>query len=235
MIVNARLITAVLICAACVAFLTHLGFWQLDRLQWKLGLLQKISAEQNVDPKTVKLESFVNDPKAAFKRGTLRGYWAADQTVKVGPRMQDGQVGHWLITPLSLTNRTSVLINRGWIAEDAQTPLPRGYASVRGSLRESDGGGKPVGGNPKYWHRFDIAAIAKAQKIDSPASLALFMESSNPADPAKTIPAPVVAQLRNAHLQYAIFWFVMAGLAVAMFYFSLRGKRSISTPDPSGL
>ena len=65
----------------------------------------------------------------------------------IGPRMHDGNDGYLVITPLERVDpngeKTSVLVNRGWIAkvkadQEKRDPsaLPKGEVVVEGLLRE---------------------------------------------------------------------------------------------------
>lgn len=217
--------------AAGISVLINLGVWQLHRLAWKTQLIEKINAEQSIDPRARPLEALVGDPGNNLSRGYLRGTWMRDETVLVGPKMRGEKLGYWNITPLKLTDGRIVLVNRGWGAGEIKTP--RRDVMAMGTLRESDQGGAPVGGDIKSWHRVDVQAIGKALNLDV-QPLAMFLEFSEPLDLAE--PAPVTASLRNEHKNYAIFWFSMAfALFVIYVAASLRGKRSASSPDPSGL
>lgn len=228
---STKFIVGTVLTAIGIGVLLNLGMWQMHRLAWKTQLLEKIAAQQDVNVRTRPLADLVGDEAGGFSRGYLQGTWMRDQTVLVGPKMRDGAWGYWNITPLKLDDGRVVLVNRGWGEGEIKTS--RHNVKAMGSLRESDPGGEPVGGDIKSWHKMDVPAIGKALQLDV-QPLALFMEVSEPLDMAK--PAPVTANLRNEHRNYAIFWFTMA-LALFGVYtaVSLRGRRSASSQGPSDL
>jgi len=227
---NQRFIFGLVATLIGVAVLCSLGFWQLQRLQWKETLLARIEAEQAIEPRARPLNDIL-DADHNLARGYLRGQWIRDQTVLVGPKMVDGAWGYWNITPFALEDGRIILINRGW--GEAEIKTPRRDVMVMGSLRESDAGGKPTAGNIREWHKLDVQGIAEALKLDV-VPVTMFMEVSEPLDMAR--PAPVAASLRNEHKNYAIFWFSMALVLVVIFAIaSLRGKRSASSQGPSDL
>lgn len=225
---NSRFIVGLAATLMGVAILCGLGFWQLQRLAWKEALIAKIEAESAIDPRARPLDDIL-DEAHGFARGYLRGTWMRDDTVLVGPKIRAGVWGYWNVTPLRLADQRIVLINRGWGEGEIKTP--RHDVTVYGTLRESDTGGKPVGGNARQWHKVDVQGIARALDIET-APVVVFMEYSDPLDLAK--PVPVAANLRNEHKNYAMFWFTMAFVLAAVFAAaSLRGRRSASSQGPS--
>lgn len=239
--VKAKTIVVGALAITAIVVFVDLGFWQLDRLKWKTDLLQKIDAEKSVDANAVPLIDLIDNEDNNLRRGYLSGVWADGGSVRVGPKAVNGVWGYWIITPLKLENDEIILINRGWM-DDARAVVTanavpsKSVVKVTGTLRKSDAKSNAVGGDARLWHVLDIAGISKALGKDHAAKLVLFAESVAPADDAGFKPAPVSASLRNAHLQYAIFWFGAAVLlAVLCAFVSLRGRRSASLQDPSGL
>lgn len=230
------IITGALVLCAVVVFI-NLGFWQLDRLQWKTDLIQKIDAEKNVDATTVPLASLIDNADNNMRRGYLNGTWVDAGSARVGPKAANDQWGYWVITPFKLDDGAIILVNRGWVDDKRIAGLPpKGAVQIMGTLRASDGKGKQIAGDARLFHVLDVQEIARSLGQDNVAKLAFFMDGSVPADDPALQAAPITAQMRNAHRQYAIFWFSAAGLLIALcVIFSLRGKRSASSPDPSVL
>lgn len=227
---NAKTVIIGALTVAAVVVFVNLGFWQLDRLKWKTDLIQKIEAEQAVDASTVPLGKLIDNPNNNLRRGYLSGIWIDTASVRVGPKAIGDQWGYWIITPLALGDGTTILVNRGWVDDKRAMMIANGspqkdVVKVMGTLRAGEKGAQ-VGTDTRLFHVLDVENIAKAMGQNRVARLALFMDSSNPADDAAFQPAPVTASMRNAHLQYAIFWFGAAGLlSVLTLIFILRGKR----------
>ena len=220
-----KLIAGIITAIICI-FLLNMGFWQLQRLQWKNGLIAKLQAEQQIDPKKVSLAAIAERPDAAMRRGFLSGVWVLDKNMRVGPHMVDGQLGYWIVSPLVLNDGTRVLVNRGWVPEKMivvamDSMPPKGIVTITGMLRESDHGAGFVGDDTRSWHELDVNGMAANNGITNVSPLTFFMEGSEPADLADLKPAPVISSLRNEHLNYAIFWFGMAILVVVIFYMAV--------------
>lgn len=74
-----------------------LGMWQLDRAAQK----EKISSERR-DAQPI----------------SLSGHWLVDQTLYIDNRQMNAKQGFFVVTPLLVTGKDYVLVERGWIARD---------------------------------------------------------------------------------------------------------------------
>lgn len=125
-----------------------LGCWQVQRLGWKTELIARFEDRLTFPPLELPLridESMVEqfDYRRVYARGVLRH----DQEMLVGPRLQDGEDGYTVVTPLERVdergNKHKVLCCRGWIKKDAvkqwfrrqNGALPDGEVTVEGLLR----------------------------------------------------------------------------------------------------
>jgi surfeit locus 1 family protein len=210
---------------ACVFILCGLGVWQIQRLHWKADLLARLDrAYANPDPPFMRMEDIEKLSAAPnpFARVKLTGHYAATE-FPVGPRMHDGTVGYHIFTPLLLDTGGAVLANRGWVQADKKTQTGRaeGAVSVTGLLRPLPRRGfftPPDNPAKNEWYSVDIDAMARAAQIDRLAPMVLYAETESAGAP----PLPLKDELRwnppNDHLQYAIFWFGMAGILLAIYY-----------------
>lgn len=92
------------------------------------------------------------DPAAVadfdYRRVYATGVLNHRKEMLVGPRLNDGEDGFLVVTPLERTDEegkgsTSILVNRGWIPKTKKAhrdrdpaALPRGEVTVQGLLRE---------------------------------------------------------------------------------------------------
>lgn len=125
-----------------------LGCWQVQRLGWKTELVARFEDRLTFPPLELPLridesalESF--DYRRVYARGVLRH----DQEMLIGPRIQEGEDGYTVVTPLERVdekgNKHKVLCCRGWIRKDAVKQwfrrgtgaLPEGEVTVEGLLR----------------------------------------------------------------------------------------------------
>ncbi|KAG9128004.1 surf-like protein [Ceratobasidium sp. 392] len=116
-------------------FTFGLGTWQIQRLQWKLALIdeleEKARREPLILPKRVNLSAL---PEFAYRRVLLTGTWDPDpsHTVILGPRTRDNVLGYHIISPLIRPNGASgVLVDRGFVSRDVLERARQTAANVR--------------------------------------------------------------------------------------------------------
>ena len=131
----------------CVALIPitafALGTWQVKRLNWKTEMIAKyedrlvrspLPLPPRIDPSVI--DDF--DYRPVYTVGRFRH----DQEMLIGPRIQNGENGYLVITPLERKGGSTILVNRGWIAKkmakqrDRPDGLPQGEAIVSGLLRK---------------------------------------------------------------------------------------------------
>lgn len=206
-----------------VIVLCSLGTWQVQRLHWKEGLLSEIDQAYQVDisKKLIGSDELLQayDENRLVLRGTVIGSYMLKKTFKLGPRTHDGKQGYHLYTPLKLLDGGTILINRGWIANETVMPLPpTGTVRVQGLVRKPDAPNKftPMN-NPgdDEWFDIDFAQIASVKNIPKLAPYVLYVEG--PDTGVQPIPVGAKPELYNNHKYYAVFWFMMAGLMVIIY------------------
>ena len=103
-----------------------LGTWQVQRLDWKTKLIAKyedrlvkppLPLPPRVDPEAI--SEF--DYRRVYATGRLRH----DKEMLIGPRMNEGEDGFTVITPLEREGGSTVLVNRGWISKKLKDPKDR--------------------------------------------------------------------------------------------------------------
>jgi surfeit locus 1 family protein len=107
-----------------VALTVHLGLWQRDRAQEKRARQAMLDARLRDPP--VRLTGMVPDADALlFRRVRASGEWMAGRQVFLDNQVHAGRAGFFVVTPLRLNGSDdAVLVNRGWIARDANYPRP---------------------------------------------------------------------------------------------------------------
>ncbi|NBB82242.1 MAG: SURF1 family protein [Alphaproteobacteria bacterium] len=209
-------LSATVFAIPALAILIGLGTWQLQRLEWKTELLDRIDSRLAAEP--APLPATVDDPdRWDYRPVTLDGRFDHDAELRLVARTLDGAVGVQLITPLIRPDDAEpVLVNRGWAPEadlDA-VARPVGPISLTGvaQLPPQRGWLQPdnePAANQWYWT--DPPAMADAAGLDRVAPVIVYAAD---ADPDRL---PVGDQVRvdipNNHLDYALTWY---GLAVVL-------------------
>ncbi len=108
-----------------VGLTASLGLWQWGRAQQKLALQAQLEARRQLP--ALQADALLGPSVAApssellHRAVALRGQWLTRYTVFLDNRQMQGRPGFYVITPLRLADRdTVVLVQRGWIARDFQ-------------------------------------------------------------------------------------------------------------------
>jgi surfeit locus 1 family protein len=120
-----------------------LGTWQVQRLDRKTQMIAKF--EDRLTRPPLPLPPRI-DPEAIsefdYRRVYATGILRHDKEMLVGPRMNEGEDGYLVVTPLEREGQSTVLVNRGWISRklENQKDRPEGLkneiVTVEGLLRE---------------------------------------------------------------------------------------------------
>lgn len=219
---------AVFVTFAALATLMFLalGIWQVQRLSWKLDLIERVDARVAADPVAAPgpaLWPSLNTQTNEYTSVTVDGQYVPGQDTLVQAVTELG-AGFWVMTPLTTPQGWTVLVNRGFVAADHRDdrPLPAGEVSVTGLLRMTQPDGAFLRGNDPdadRWYSRDTAAIAAKHGYDAAAPY--FIDANKQSD-TQPIGGLTMVRFRNSHLSYALTWFAMAAGTVALTYFALR-------------
>ncbi len=195
-----------------VCITTGLGIWQVRRLAWKQALLARIDAAEHSPP--VPLAPHPAGFTKVLVRGTLDPAHAMSYEDDVRDDARGNPVmGTHLVEPLLRTGQPPLLVDLGW---EAYPPKPRGgEASITGYVRPAEHAGwlsardDPAG---RRFYTLDPHRIASGLGLGAvaPFTVVALGPPASP-DPARDLPRPP-----NNHLQYAITWFSLGGIAVIM-------------------
>ncbi len=213
-----------------LALMLSLGVWQLQRKAWKDGLEAEMRAGLAAPPVSLDKQQ-ENLAALNYRPVRVRGRFLHDSEAYLGPRTHQGRPGLHVLTPLHLDNGAMILINRGWIPEERRASASRpqgqlqGEVVVQGILRSQLEQGVWT---PEYdakadlWFWYDIDGIARTRGL---ALLPGVIQADDRANPGG-LPIGGMAQpaLVNNHLQYAITWFSLSGVLLAVFLLAHRRK-----------
>ncbi|MFN4142200.1 SURF1 family protein [Aestuariivirga sp.] len=220
-----------------IAILVGLGFWQVQRLQWKEGLLAQLAANAAAPPVDLAtaegLAAQGRDPE--FVRVKFRGSYRHDAWKKMIATYEGGQ-GWTIITPAVSEDGHAVIVDRGRLPGQRLENFerPEGEVEIEGVIRTYRGGqgyfdpANDAAANLWYW--WDVPAMLAASQLPPGLTPFPFVVQLLPASTAAEFPRPQEPQanLANNHLGYAITWFGLAATlaAVAGFYvYELKRRR----------
>lgn len=258
----AKAVLAIIALLLIVLF-AGLGTWQVQRLQWKLALIDRVESRVRASPVAPPAPARwaqVSRESDEYRHVRLAGHFLYEYTTPVQAVSELG-AGFWLLTPLCTTEGSIVLVNRGFLgAADARERYPARRAegnpcaaaapahSLTGLLRITEPGGGFLRENDPVrnrWFSRDVAAIAAARGLDNagpvgaPAVAPFFVDAARAQDPAGAPEAPVggltVISFQNNHLVYAITWYALALMVIAAWWFVARsGPRGATRAKDNG-
>lgn len=211
-------------CALLLVFLIGLGVWQLQRLQWKLALIDR--ANHNLVAPPLSLDRILAlGSDAEYRRVALHGRFDNAKEAYVYGTGPEGAPVYRVVVPFRTDDGRELLIDRGIVPRDLRDPATRpqgivaGETHVVGVWRTSQGVGAftpPPDLAHRIWYSRDVAAIARADGIVLTAP-ALIEADATPNPGGWPRGGQTVVTFRNEHLQYAITWFLMAAGLLAVY------------------
>jgi surfeit locus 1 family protein len=238
-----------------IVLFAGLGTWQVQRLQWKLALIERVETRVHAAPVAPPPPAHwgqISAQSDEYRRVSLAGHYLYQFTTPVQAVSGLG-AGWWLVTPLCTDDGYIVLVNRGFVpmeqggpsryparAAPAGSPAcqPGAGAPVTGLLRVTE----PKGGflrtnDPAHnrWYSRDVQAIAKARGLYNVAPY--FVDAAKDQDPAGAPDHPVggltVITFHNSHLVYAITWYSLALMVIGLWWWAARGGANREQEDVS--
>lgn len=207
------------------------GTWQVQRLAWKTELIATLE-ERHAEPPVALPASAELGPELAHRPVRVRAELQPQPVLRYGVERQQGRPGHAVLQLARLDDGRALVVNRGWLAEDAPpVDTPAGEVTLSGPLRwiadRSKSWATPANdpaANRWYW--YDQAALARAFDADVLPVVLVASERVLPPGPAVPVPQPMAVNLPNNHLGYAITWYGLAVALIAIYtlYGLTRGK-----------
>ena len=222
-----------------MAILLALGFWQLERLEWKNALTAEMRSR--LDAQAIALPQPVPSDlsKLRYRRVALEGRLLHDRDLYRKAQPLRNTRGAHVITPMALADGRQVLVNRGWVPLD-RLDQPNGYSQPEGRVRLQavirEGGWdgmtwlRPANDPAENtWLWMDLDRMAKAAELSNPVTR-LYVDAVDGANPGEyPVGGQTRVNLRNDHLNYALTWFALAlGLAVIYVLFHWQRKEEES-------
>jgi len=217
-----------------IAILIGLGMWQLERRDWKNGLLTRFETALEMPPAAYNPELPANPKEREFMRvhvhgeflsaGTARLMTAAPEAARAQSR---DDFGYLLFAPLKFAGGI-VFVNRGFVPISlAGSPnlFPKGETEVTGIVRLSQQPGwflPPADTSKRLFYAADIRVMAAAAGLGSDNVIESEYIQAQPVAgaaqwPQARDPKELLASIPNDHLEYAITWFGLAAAAAGVF------------------
>jgi surfeit locus 1 family protein len=212
-----RLFPAAFSTFVALCILVALGIWQLQRREWKAGILAAIDHAEAAPP----IPMPADPPQFAkvFVSGTLlpgRALYGVDVRDQLGGPPREGAQ---LMAVLARRDGPDVVVDLGWVPTDGGAPDPLLPATVQGYVRTPDHPGwLSANDDParRHFYTLNPAVIATSLGVQNPAPFTL-VAMGKPAGAGAPVPADALPRPPNNHLQYAFTWFGLGAALVGVF------------------
>jgi surfeit locus 1 family protein len=209
-----------------LVLLIGLGIWQVQRLNWKEGLIAQrdaaVAAAPVAPPRTLA------EAKAReFHNTVAEGTFENDKELFLAASSDEGESGYQVVTPLVMTDGRTMFVNRGFIPLELKDRAKREAGELSGTARISGLMRLPPSTKPSFflpdnrpdinlWFWVDLPAMAKQDGIAD--AVPFYVDADKTPNPGGWPKGGVTRlDLPNDHLQYAITWFSLA-VALAVIY-----------------
>ena len=243
-----RAILGHLVVLGVVAVLVGFGQWQLDRLDQVRSVNARLAARAAEEPADlIRLLAEVGTDAEAleFRRVEVTGVFVAQEEVVQRNRIQRGLQGLDVLTPLDLGDGRTLLVRRGWVPREMdsppveQAPPPTGTVTVTGILERSVeqptfGARDPDDGVLERVFHPDTTRLDR-QMTGALLPVVLRLDAL-PGATATTLPAaPGPPGLdEGSHLSYAAQWHLFALLALGAYTLWWRARLRRTTVSGGG-
>ncbi|RJQ10288.1 MAG: SURF1 family protein [Dehalococcoidia bacterium] len=214
-----------------VAVLCGLGVWQVQRHQWKQGLVAERAAQLAAPPLETPAVLDLPSVEVAWRRVHLVGTWDHSRSMVLANRVRYGIKGEELVTPLfPAAGGPAVLVDRGWYPEAERDRVRASLDAERQASIEGlavDATGRTARQTAqRTWTGLAPESMAEAAGIPlRPWAIIQGTVASEDGRPPAggALPVQRYQPFANTtpHLQYALTWFGIAaalvGVAVARF------------------
>ncbi len=216
-----------------MAGLAQLGFWQLDRLEWRRGMNAQTLARLNAPPVAVTGDT-IWEADWHDRQAVARGILDYRSQVGIKNRFYKEEAGIHLLTPMRLENSDQILmVDRGWIPQAwvsgdwSQYDEGEGLVEVRGLLQDANPYPSGTDGSSpdRLYHREDLELLGRVLDMEV-APMFLLMQPVEGG--ALGWPRRQFKDLHLSegnHLSYAIQWFLFS-LILGVGYVLMVRKRT---------
>lgn len=204
-----------------------LGFWQLSRLEERRLLNTVMERRYGADPAPLYelVDGAAGDlDSLEFRRATATGEYDTASELLVRSQVRNGTAGYEVLTPFQTSAGMSVLVNRGWVPLELDTPPvtaaapEEGTITIEGVVKPSQQRGifgRDDTGRPEsdVLSRVDLSVAEERIGEDlAPVYLEVVGDATTTRLPVPASPPDFDDE--GPHLGYAIQWFSFALVGV---------------------
>lgn len=206
-----------LLALALVVLFVTLGFWQLGRHAERAE--RNAAIEAGLDAPPAPLDRLPPEGRD-YRRALVRGRYLADAEVLLTPRTEHGP-GHHVLVPLRLDDGRLLVVDRGWVPFQLDTPPLRAAEPPTGEVQVSGVLLPATEVDPRAVHGeggrlLRVAAVDPVTVAGEGAVTDVFLlrDEETPAGGELPLRPAVPSPEAGPHLSYAVQWFLFALVGV---------------------
>lgn len=220
---------------ALTALWVSLGVWQVQRLQWKEGLIAEVNARLTLPPVDLPPEAQwpgLDADSWNFRPVKASGTLRNDEAVLIFTSLPDPKghysgAGYWVMAPLELATGGTVFINRGFVPQAQGPQFLNGApapADITGVALAAEAAGMFTPAPDPAQHIDWVRDPARLASMDKIAGTVLGLTIDLPAGSPGSLPqgGETTVDFPNNHLGYAVTWFGLALLTPALLAYWVR-------------
>tara|TARA_B100001123_G_scaffold283709_1_gene316070 strand:+ start:76 stop:765 length:690 start_codon:yes stop_codon:yes gene_type:complete len=213
-----------LLLVSVISSLVVLGFWQLQRLEWKNAILSKI--EDNYNNTVIDFPFLDDTSQFEYMRSKIEGKYLLDRLMFFYKSNLAGDPGFNIIIPFKTIEGNTVYVDNGWIPYKDKEKLDITFINNSDILNLS--GVLIFKKDRKYFtpendYNKNIWYLLNTDEMDQFHNLSSSVYILK-LDDQKYFEELLIefkpTNINNNHLQYAVTWFLMA-LFISIFYIYL--------------
>lgn len=218
-------ILPLLIVLSTLTILVKLGFWQLHRLKEKQIFIDTITSNLQLEDKEG-VEFLV-----PYDKIKIHGHYLSDKDIFLyGQRFMTNknQGGYYLLTPFATDDGNVYLVARNWFSQEARAEVEHLQNSeakldltaialkseYKKSFMPDNDGAKNM------WFTLDLNEISEFTNININKDIYLVDANSQDSNFLKAIDLNAMTRAPNNHLEYALTWFSLAIILLAIYVVS---------------
>ena len=207
-----------------LATLLFLGFWQIDRLDWKRGIIAE--AERRLARAPAPLPADLDPVRDDYLPVAVEGRFTGEELYHLTTQKPRGP-GFDVIAPFETADGRRILVERGYVPQDERDPatrtLPTGERRVEGFLRWPDDL-NVFTPDPdlaqRIWYARNVPSLSSAASTEPVMIVQALADGA-----AYPRGREVAVKMTNNHLNYALTWFSVAVIWVVMTLLWVRRLR----------
>tara|TARA_B100000029_G_C17608120_1_gene968175 strand:- start:3002 stop:3709 length:708 start_codon:yes stop_codon:yes gene_type:complete len=199
-----------------IILLASLGFWQIERNEWKQNLIDKKNANVYLEPLNISTIDSIDKNLLDYRQISVKGEWDFSHSFFLGNKVRKNNLGEEVVVPFLLAdNSGAILTNRGWYPVSDREKIIKKLqknqsATLEGLIRVTEYTGKKTSNG--VWTAFDHKSMGKELPYDIKEWIVVEgkEETTNKNNSSYPIQGWMVYTSTTPHIEYALTWFGLA-------------------------